>query len=198
MNLLTEFSIDPAGVSAGLAELGWAELPGDPFAVGVRFLLPVTPPPKRASEPEPGPSIECAAGLNVPPDPRSPAVRARPRSVLPGASGSSRDAGSVPARKSASSRRRAASSLTRAVSTASRSRSALPRPSKRRRPRSGCGNRATTCGAAGQTARRYAPSRWRTTRGPQSGRYGRLAPGGYDCGIEGAAATRWLSDRPAF
>jgi uncharacterized membrane protein YbaN (DUF454 family) len=60
MTMLTQFSIDPAGVGAGLAQLGCALVPSVSSAVEMSFILPVPLP--RAREPESGPSIERASG----------------------------------------------------------------------------------------------------------------------------------------
>lgn len=43
MDMLTEFSINPASGSAGLADLGHADLSGDVAALGLSFLTPVAP-----------------------------------------------------------------------------------------------------------------------------------------------------------
>jgi uncharacterized membrane protein YbaN (DUF454 family) len=76
MNMLTPFSIDPAGL-ADLAGLG---SPGDRFAMPKDFPDPIAPPPKRELEPEFGLSIEHLDGSGF--------LRVRdPRLLAPGREG---------------------------------------------------------------------------------------------------------------
>lgn len=63
MTMLTQFSIHPAGVDAGLAGLDCAGFPGVPSGVEMSFIPPVPLPPERERENESGPSIECAHGV---------------------------------------------------------------------------------------------------------------------------------------
>ena len=65
MDLITEFSIDPAAVGAGLTGPDCTASPGDPAAATMSFVaaLAFTPERKRGPESESGPSIECAGGL---------------------------------------------------------------------------------------------------------------------------------------